>query len=395
MVKPELEGAISAALNHPPPPSAPAYAQAIALRSALDGHFPPGHPFSQLLDQLRRDPDFVMFGGLMQVVRGRVCRVEHTDLAAWLIERARAASPERAVSDLQRYLSCERLPCRLIVAVAGIKPDGPYALRPGITLVPWEQLPESSTKRSVTERFLFWRPKSPLDSALAQEVEIRRIHLEYTEAVKHMGQPLPLTDLADLLLCLGLFGPTAPVIVSSWLEAPDWAPLILGGFSFGLPEGSSNVRPLSQTAAGDGSKLFETWLALGEQRRAALRVPMHRLDTAMRRRSVIDAAIDLGIALESIFLRDLSDDRGELTFRLRVRGARWLGATPDERRQLFTLFEDLYKTRSKAVHSGGVPSTTRGRPTTELLEEGYKVTARALIALITVGDPDWDAVTLS
>src|SRR6266436_8665068 len=50
-----------------------------------------------------------------------------------------------------------------------------------------------------------------------------------------------------------------------------------------------------------------------------LRVPMQRLNSAMRRKSAVDSAIDLGIALESIFLRDTTDDRSELTFKLRVR----------------------------------------------------------------------------
>ncbi len=29
----------------------------------------------------------------------------------------------------------------------------------------------------------------------------------------------------------------------------------------------------------------------------------------------------------------------------------------------------------------------------ELLEQGYELTARALVALISKGDPDWDAIT--
>ena len=388
-----LRGAVSAALPDAPPPSAPSYALAILLRNAADGRLPREHPFSHLIDSLRKDPDLAMFGGLMQVLPGHARRVEHADLAAWLIERAQAVGPDQAVSDLQRYLSTERLPCRLIVGVAGIKPDRLDAIGQGITLLPWEQLPESNTKRAVTEKFFLGGTLHHPEAALVQEFEAARIHVDNSEVDKYMRQPLPRTDLTDVLLCLGLFGPTAPVSLASWLEPPEWAPVMPGGYSLGVPEGSSFGRPFPSTAATDGARLFATWLALTESRRDELRVPMYRLNTAMRRRNRVDASIDLGIALESMFLRDLSDDRGELTFRLRVRGTRWLGSNPDERRHLSTLFADLYSTRSRAVHSGRVPDTTRGRPTTELLEEGYKVTARALVALITGGDPDWDTVT--
>jgi hypothetical protein len=136
--------------------------------------------------------------------------------------------------------------------------------------------------------------------------------------------------------------------------------------------------------------LFTDWIDLAETRRMELRVPMQRLNSAMRRPSLVDSAIDLGIVLESIFL---PDGGGALTFRLRVRVARWLGSTPEERRRLSATVGDLYAVRSKAVHEGRVPDTIHQRTTRELLEEGYELTARALVALISKGDPDWDAVT--
>jgi len=152
----------------------------------------------------------------------------------------------------------------------------------------------------------------------------------------------------------------------------------------------SSGGPSPVAAVVEGSCLFSNWLGLTEERRVELRVPMQRLNSAMRRSSPVDSAIDLGIALESIFL---PDGRGALTFRLRVRAARWLGSTPAERRCLSVTVDDLYKVRSMAVHGGRVPDTIRGRQARELLEEGYGLTATGLVALIRKGDPDWDAVT--
>ena len=62
--------------------------------------------------------------------------------------------------------------------------------------------------------------------------------------------------------------------------------------------------------------------SLDVKKQRYFRVPLERLNMAIRRVSQVDSAIDTGIALEALFLSDQSDDRGELTFRLRVRGAR-------------------------------------------------------------------------
>ena len=57
-----------------------------------------------------------------------------------------------------------------------------------------------------------------------------------------------------------------------------------------------------------------------------LRIPLDQLDKAAHDRDFTDRSIDLGIALEAHLLHDLGkEDRGELSFRLSLRGA-WLGA---------------------------------------------------------------------
>lgn len=115
----------------------------------------------------------------------------------------------------------------------------------------------------------------------------------------------------------------------------------------------------------------------------------------MRRLSPVDAAIDLGIVLETLFLQDRSDERAELTFRLQVRAARYLAADPQERRRIYTLVGNLYKLRSKATHRGRVGEKIRGVPVQDLLDQGFGLAAVTLGRLISTGDPDWDQVILS
>jgi hypothetical protein len=293
------------------------------------------------------------------------------------------------VRDLQRYLATDVLPFRAIAAVGGIRTDRAYDLGQGIQLVPWNEITPSRTKIAIDEAPSFHRSFYDPVGALVRVVDLPRVHVDLSEARKHF-RDIDWSDVADLLLCLGLIGHTAPVVLASWLEAPEWAPIMAASYSMPFVEGPGKVQPFRDADVTEGSHLFATWRGLTDERRVALRVPMERLNSAMRRSEPVDSAIDLGIALESIFLRD---GRGGLTYRLRVRAARWLGSTPEERRRLSATAGDLYTVRSKAVHEGRVPDAVHQRTTRELLEEGYELTARALVALISKGDPDWDAVT--
>jgi hypothetical protein len=122
---------------------------------------------------------------------------------------------------------------------------------------------------------------------------------------------------------------------------------------------------------------------------------MQRLNRAMRRGVPVDASSDLGIALEGLFLADMPEERGELTFRLRTRAARFLAGTEVDRKKIFTLVGDLYGMRSSAVHTGAVSATIRGQPVQQTLENGYALTADAIRRFVMHGEPNWDTVMFS
>jgi hypothetical protein len=167
--------------------------------------------------------------------------------------------------------------------------------------------------------------------------------------------------------------------------------------SYNMPHYEGHT--MSSEWPADGYKrapnIFRTFRKLDINRKARLQLAMQRLNKAIRRASSVDAAIDLGIVLESLFLNDLSDDRSELTFRLRVRAARYLNTDVDERRRLYKLVGDLYTLRSAAIHTGNVSKTIGGMATTDLIKEGFALAASTIVRFIIEGEPDWQVVTLS
>jgi len=353
------------------------------------------HPIANLISLIKSEPCFEQFDGRMVTTeQGVTVRVSYADLTEWLINRARKESAAQALDDLIRYMESEMIPVHRAVAVGGIKVVGQHDLGEGLKLIPYDELTECADKRFLSERFINRMP-SPT-AILLKSAETKRLHIHAEELVsqkQNLSHLAHYQDIDDAILCLGLFGPTAPHPLAKWILLPDWA--FTPVHSYSTPyEGEFFIpRQIPADAPVRTKQLLTTWNSMGNQHKAELRLAMERLNRAMRSASLVDSAIDLGIALESLFLNDQNSDRGELTFRLRVRAARWLGQDLEERKKLEITLSDLYNCRSKAVHTGRVPNEVRKRPTRELLEDGYRYASSAILRMILEGKPNWHDIT--
>ena len=127
-----------------------------------------------------------------------------------------------------------------------------------------------------------------------------------------------------------------------------------------------------------------------------LRIPIDRWTKSKTQQGYVDKMIDLGIALESFFLRGIRD---ELSFRLRLRAALYLEDEIEERRLLKNEFRKIYEIRSEAVHEGTVPKQVRVNGQTvrmrEFIERSQELFKRSLLKVIENGRlPDWDNIEL-
>ncbi len=68
-----------------------------------------------------------------------------------------------------------------------------------------------------------------------------------------------------------------------------------------------------------------------------------------------DRLLDIAIAFEAIFLND-NESTKELTYRLSVRAAKFLGKNKNEKENIFKIVNDLYKYRSKIAHGVDINS---------------------------------------
>jgi len=64
----------------------------------------------------------------------------------------------------------------------------------------------------------------------------------------------------------------------------------------------------------------------------------------------------MAIAFEALYLSEDDDSKHELSYRLRLRAARFLRNSPQEREGVFNILRDLYKFRSRVAHGSSIES---------------------------------------
>ena len=106
--------------------------------------------------------------------------------------------------------------------------------------------------------------------------------------------------------------------------------------------------------------------------------------------------IDLGIAFEALYLSDVNE---ELTFRLAVRAAWYLGKDKADREKLLTKFGHIYRCRSKAVHSGKLEPTVKfgeeSVPVSDFIEKAQDLCRQSILKILEDGKfPDWNSLIL-
>ena len=106
--------------------------------------------------------------------------------------------------------------------------------------------------------------------------------------------------------------------------------------------------------------------------------------------SLVDRAVDLRIALESLYL---DSDSGELGFRLSTTAALFLGSYLAERRHIRKTLTDFYGISSRAIHGVDV-DLTQGRNLRLLYQAGRLCRAGILKIVEQKGQPTWSDLLL-
>ena len=207
----------------------------------------------------------------------------------------------------------------------------------------------------------------------------------------------------DLYEALSLAFNTHVTTAANWwyMDADDMANVGRTGTTGGLSiSGNPSIRSSPKVSASQVSEfrqLHSAIVSLSPSRRKELNIPIGRLIASHGTRDLPDRIVDLGIALESIYL---DGEFGELKYKLSTRAAKRLGGDVDDSLQIYNDLRVFYdKLRSKAVHTGRVPSTVQMNgqqlDTTAALARIQALCGQAVRKIMADGRPDWEKMLLS
>lgn len=326
-------------------------------------------------------------------------------IAIWLILRSRVAGSRSAAESLIRYPSQSHFKYTIIVALGISSPPGASDLSREVQL------------RSYSEKDFWGRDvKSPhpweypavlpitltahIRAALEIVVDLPIIHYDgksFPEEVPQIIKNAKKT-LEHARQSLMLVTRTAVTALGT-TEFADPALLGSGGssHSYSMFLQSEIKREVTKDEIAVARDLHDRYAAISPEFADQLSVPMTRFESALSKGHGrdVDRAIDLGIALESLFLT--SDETDELSYRIGMRAAKYLGGDLDDRLRIRAVVRDLYSLRSKAVHRGRLSTDpAKSKKANELLTEGANHIATTLAQAIRDGRlPSWDQLLLS
>jgi hypothetical protein len=359
--------------------------------------------FDAYLDELKADADMAAFDGkFANLPHGGGVSVSLAGIARLLLARAIVA--EDVAGTVERFVSFvaeNAADVRAVMAVSGVKVAAPIKLGPNVSLVPLTTLPPSVPRGAALAQnhASQYNPRSPVPSAFTTRFIYRPVFytpkdpqpsVEMEAHISTSSAESLLHEAFNLLSVLDIY----PIIRMSWVQPDDW--LMSAGasggwqyWSFDDQFGSSEVV----VPKGEAEALGADYFSIEPQKRGKmLRIPLDRLGRAGREGDIADRAIDLGIALESLLLHDISGDYGELSFRLSLRGAWLIGADHTERLEIQTSLKKLYDLRSRAVHRGFVEREEKTQNTISAATANCRRLVHKLIDLKC--DVDWQRVVV-
>ena len=221
---------------------------------------------------------------------------------------------------------------------------------------------------------------------------------------KHFTLALCSADQADFhpgkfFQALTLVGDHPVLSAMRWIHMSDELiyDLRIGpgsGYSSSSAGASSTI--FSEAQVHNAIDLYHKIVGLSPELEQSLQIPMDRWMKSQTHQGYVDKMIDLGIAMESFYLRGIRD---ELSFRFRLRAALHLGESSEDRKRLRKEFEQIYSCRSRAVHEGTLPEhiNVDGQRIGigQYIERSQELFRRSLMKVIHSGVlPDWESIEL-
>ncbi len=301
-------------------------------------------------------------------------------IAIWLVNRARTAGLHRAVEELAAYARDSAHDYQCVLAVQGPIVKEKLRLNDRLDLLPWSEAAQLVGK-------LGDAPEHPHDGPSSALV----LRLQWQDGQCSLPDPHPFAVLKTATWALFAASGVGVASGDATIVLPPQVPT---SESFLLPFGTRKLWSAHGVIGAESAALAgELHCKLCHADHAFLetvQIVADRTSFAVGAEALVDRYIDLGIASEVLFLHG---QQSELTFRLALHAARFTGTEALDRKRIFDDFKQLYKRRSKAVHTGRTDKLSK--EDLALTSRVVETIARGLRRAIQEGFPEsWDDLVL-
>ena len=345
---------------------------------------------------------------IMMVTPTSMFRVEWERLARYLARSTIKRNGEYAARNLHEYLVLgddDDLPGYEIVLLHGLEVDKRINLGPGVFLAPydeivalglineprergpWENSPDYGAMNAIAfVRELKWGPGITSAKTSRDSLPVPNVTFSYLETREDLRACLDLLSInagheADVLAvqCRG----------EKFMEDLD------PNFRQNSPMGfmSNNLRNRKTLTERDIDKFQESlqeWMKYSGDR-SVPSLALGRLAASVSRRGrfgLQDSILDISIALEILY----QIGNMELSYKLAMRAAHYLGEDAEKRNSIFQEVKTLYTIRSSIVHGNKMGKLELR----QVYERGFDLARNTLLKILSGGLPEnWDELVLS
>ena len=155
---------------------------------------------------------------------------------------------------------------------------------------------------------------------------------------------------------------------------------------------SGSSTKVGKSEIEEAKRIYDEFAKFDSGNKEKLLIAIDRWIQSKTSQADIDRMIDLGIALESLYVPERSS---EINFKLGVRAACYLTEDPANRKALKKTFGKIYDWRSDAVHTGKLPKKTKNLSQEEIeefIETAQNHCRNSILKILKEGEfpANWD-----
>ncbi len=332
---------------------------------------------------------------------------EMEQLAERLLVVAIGRGHQQAVRNLFKGIQEGVAKYKVIGLLTGIHIDGEIEVRPGIRLVP---LPSSTAELPPLFGYMGKIQTEDLlnKTIIVTDYTVSPVYTNPDSFVlpeevfqrKQRCTDLPDFDIQTFCDALSLISNGAIEWVCNWnFINPDEVFVVHGEhvgstiIQISALRERRNMQVDAEQVA-EAISLYSAMKSLKEREAQKLQIPIRRWIKSKTRQPLVDTFIDLGIALEALYLDPGTGE--QQSFRLRLRAALFLREGVNDRESVIKDMREIYGLRSKAVHEGAVSNSEATKSFKEKAEDLCRESIIRTVSYTQVNGefPQWSRLEL-